>query len=380
MSIEQGVVEPRGPALDLYHQETVTDAGLDPLYARSVGAAMLGAFVGEQKYGKEAKAGLQHDLTAMIDESPHYQGEHEGDQELLAKKLLRFRPRLVGAVGAYSHLTGQRYNQIVGQGGLENFYLFWALGSIQDDFIDGLPKQLPAEGEDPGEAHDRRRALVAQSIFGDDRRFYRAAHHMLRARIKGSDLGEHQTNYALDKVTDWYQFLIDQEAHVLATPFDELDFETSRTYREDQNRRAGTTLVALLNGRNNLDPRYRAVEDPVAEFSFMTQIIDDIADTAEDLSARRPSYAVGALVDNPRDMARMEAYMAANPNAKITPGQFKLVAPEAYDQVYGAFTDYADSLRTSASKGIATLGTRMFRYFPHIRNALFRIDPKYANF
>lgn len=202
----------------------------------------------------------------------------------------------------------------------------------------------------------------------------------MRQRIQNAQLGTDQTAYALDKVTDWYQFLIDQEAEVLATPFEELTFDFSRTYREEQNHRAGTALVALLNGRQCLDSRFMAVEEPVAEFSFMTQIIDDIADTSEDLSAQRPSYAVGALVDHPIEMERMQTYMDANPNAKVTPAQFKNIAPDAFTQVYDAFDSYANDLGSSASRDIARLGRNMFRYFPYVRNGLYRVNPKYANF
>ncbi len=330
---------------------------------RSVGRAMLSALYGERTHGKQLKDTLRDDLLNFISANERYTDKsQEEDSDLLTQKLLRFRPRLVGAVGTYAHLTGNSYDQLVQQDGLENFYLFWALGSIQDDFIE-------------------RRSLVGRSIFGDNRRFYRAAHHLLRQNIKASSVTEAHRDYGLEKISDWYRFLVDQEARVLNMSFEDLTFDFCRTYREDQNMLAGSTLVALLNGNNSLDPTYQKIEPLVAKFSFLTQIIDDIADTVEDLAAERPSYVVGALVDVPDELNAMRTYVARNPTTKLTPIRFQRIAPLAYDTVVSTFGKYSNELEVeSGSKGITRLGGVMFRYFPPIRDILYKVNPKYANF
>lgn len=103
--------------------------GAEPLLLRRVGFAMLGALWGEQNHGNQIKRQLEGKLLGTISAHDYYQSDcQEEDSDLLAKKLMRFRPRLVGAVAAYAHLSGSTYEEIVEQNGLESFYLFWALG------------------------------------------------------------------------------------------------------------------------------------------------------------------------------------------------------------------------------------------------------------
>lgn len=330
----------------------------------------------ERTKGRQAKAHLKDQLFELIDSTDYYQGSSQDeDTELLTNKLLRFRPRLIGAVGVYNYLSCRESTTTDTQS-LENFYLFWALGSIQDDFIDTLPKYRPGETSE-----HRRQCDVAQAIFGDERRFYRAAYHQLRENIHASNAGKPEQAYMIDKVTGWYQFLINQEAAVLETPLDDMTFESCKTYREDQNLQAGSALVALLNGPNCLNPTHQEIEPIVAEFSFLTQIMDDIADTAEDLTAERPSYAVGALLDHPSEMAAVRAYIAAHPNAKLTPHRLNTLAPGSLHIITETFNGYLNHLyEQTGSKTLTSIASGLFHYYPYIRNVLYCINPKYANF
>lgn len=368
-------------ATETFTSETTlySDTGGSKKRNMLIGRSLLNACKGELGLGADIKRTVGDDLLALIDENEVYSSTPDSvteNVELLTNKLFRFRPRLVGAVGAYQHLIGASYESLVEQKGMDSFYLFWALGSIQDDFIDELPKTDHLEKEEK-----RNKSMVGRSIFGGDRTFYRAAHHQLRQQIKTANFGEAQERYLQQKVTDWYRFLIEQEAEVLDTPFEDMSFKYCREYRESQNLQAGSALAAMLNGTSCLDPRRQQIEGTMARFSYLTQIIDDIADTAEDMTAKRPSYAVGALMDNPAELQLMREYIAMNPDCKLTPRRFRRLAPDAYQMVHGAFADYSSELRQSPGGAELTrVASRLFHVFPYVRNVLYRVDPKYANF
>lgn len=350
------------------HHETTTH-----FRSGSVFGAMARAAVTEYTPGREIKARLRNSLYQLIDTTAHYQdNNYQADTELLTNKLLRFRPRLIGALGVHNYLTDSTAQTPA----LENFYLFWALGSIQDDFIDTLPKYKPDEA-----SLQERQRTIATSIFGDNRRFYRAAHHQLRQNLQNNYFGDKQQNYMTQKVTDWYRFLIAQEADVLEVPLHDMTYQSCRAYREEQNLHAGSALVALLNGEDCLNPERQRIESVVAQFSYLTQIIDDIADTAEDLIAERPSYAVGALLDHPAELDRMRCYVMENPHTKLTPYVFNRLAPESLRVLTETFGEYQTTLYALAgSRGLTTIASSLFKHFPYIRNVIFRINPKFANF
>lgn len=94
--------------------------------------------------------------------------------EFFDKKLLRFRPRLFGAIGAYAMLTDQTYSEVVAQGGMRAFKALWALAAIQDDLIDDLSRRELSKA-----CEQERKNLLRNAIFGKDKEFYRAAYRVI---------------------------------------------------------------------------------------------------------------------------------------------------------------------------------------------------------
>lgn len=326
---------------------------------------------------KAIKLNIVEGIRRNLELSQFSSEDFASDHELMESKFLRFRPRLVGAVAAYSLLAEVSHDEMVSQGGMEAFYLFWALGSIQDDFIDSLPKNFD-------DTDNERRKMVAQSIFGAERKFYRAAFFTLKKNVKNSnELDINHQDYIIDRFTDWYRFLTVQEGAILGTPFGELNFEACKKYREEQNAMAGRALVAALNGKTCLDPSRQALETKIPRLSYLTQLIDDIADLPEDLGAKRPSYAVGALVDNPEELDRLQHLIAEKGIKKVTPRLLRKVAPRAAQKVDELFKQYRTELEhdlQNSGRGLSILGEVMYRYFPYIRNMLYHIKPEFANF
>lgn len=343
-----------------------------------ISSTTAGTFLAERQSALQRKNALRHDLANTF-ELPQFAGAYsQKDTDALDQKLFRFRPRSIGALVVYSSLSGSSYEDIQSQGGRDLFSLFWALGSIQDDFIDELPKDtIGTKGE--------RKKDVAVSIFGDERKFYRGIFYTLKKKLGESDFGEPEKRYLVGKVASWYQFLVDQEADVLGTEFENYTFGYCKNYRELQNQKAGEVLVALLNGRACLDPKKQALEKSVPRFSYLTQIVDDIADLPEDVIAERPSYAVGALVSNPEELARVvQKVKSLNKPIKVTPREFHELAPNSAEMVDSLFQQYREQLVLSSvggnGEGLSVLAQAMHSWYPYLRGALFKINPSFANF
>lgn len=349
----------------------------------------LQTLIAERTLGGQIKRKFYKKLGDILNQKPFQEedtnlglnhGEKKkSDETFFVNKVLRFRPRLVGAIATYSLLTNTTYENIVEQGGMDTFYLFWALASIQDDFIDRLQK---TDGQK--RSYAERKKAIAQAIFGDDRKFYRATFYLLKTGVKNSSiLCPESKDYLISKIANWYKFLIQQESTVIDTPLIEMDFAYSRRYREDQNTYAGYALVAVLNGNSCLNPKRQALEITLPKISYLTQIIDDIADTAEDLSAGRPSYAVGALVEHPAELQNVRDLIVKRGAVKFTPHLLYKVAPESYQQVNKAFLAYRTSLEDAMDRdgrSIGLLAQGMYNYFPYIRDIIYLINPNAANF
>lgn len=337
---------------------------------------MANTFREEISTGSRRKVATVNTINEHL-KLPQFKGYDFGaDSKLLENKFLRFRPRMVGGIGAYSILVDTSYTNIVDQGGMDFFYLFWALGSIQDDFIDELPKDF--EG-----SQMQRKKEIGQTIFGKEKVFYRGVLHALKTGIKGSPLASEEQSYILGRIREWYKFLVSQEGEVLRTPFEDFSFTNCIQYREEQNLMASRALMATLNGNTCLDPKRQKLENQIGDLSYLTQIIDDIADLPEDLAAERPSFAVGALVDNPDELAKTRRVLLAKDLKKVTPGLFKSIAPQAYEQVENQFQLYRQGIEMNFGKdgkGLSLLAQFTYDLFPHVRNMLYRVNPKFANF
>lgn len=292
--------------------------------------------------------------------------------EMFAQKLLRFRPRLIGAFGAYAALSGRTFAEVEEQGGMPLFRMLWFIGSAQDDLIDSC-----AGRETTPDAKQLRRA-----IFGPEQIFYQAAFTVIGRELDRVSMTAAQRRYIKTRLSAWFRFLVYQEADIMRKKLRELTFDACVRYREDQNQKIGEALVACLNGSRCLDPRFRALEQTVPKLSFRTQIIDDIADIPEDLDGERPSYAIGALVDHPRELETLTMRLHAHAVSKVTPALFKQLAPESSARVRAQFDAYGAALKEEGVTGavLANMGDVMFKYFPVFRDAMYKINPKHANF
>lgn len=301
-------------------------------------------------------------------------GSTEEDWEMFSQKLLRFRPRLIGAFGAYAALSNRSFSEVELQGGMPLFRMLWFLGSAQDDLIDD---RVSEEGAAAPDAKQLRR-----TIFGPERVFYQAAFTVIGSELARSFMGAEQKRYIKVKLSEWFRFLVHQEAAMMQKRLPELTFTECVRYREEQNQKIGEALVACLNGAQCLNPRLQALERTVPRLSFRTQVIDDIADIPEDLDNERPSYAVGALVDHPEDLQAIHAYIHTHAVGKITPTLFKRIAPTSSKQVKKQFDAYGTELEQEGVTGsmLAGMGNATFKYFPTFRNVMYRINPEYGNF
>lgn len=342
----------------------------------STSSAIIGTTIGERIVGKRNKELLLRDLTQVVSDrfSSSKEDNAEGE-ERFREKLLEFRLRMIGALSLYSIFSKTSYEDLVKEKSrMASFYLFWFLGATQDDIIDGRASWEKSVVS-PADVRGR--------IFGEKRMFYRGSLNALERKIQGSSLGDHEKTYLKTKLAGWYRFLARQESGVISEPFDNFTLEYSKKYREDQNRQAGSVSVALLNWNMALDPKFSFLEDLIPGFSFLTQMIDDIGDTPEDILAKKPSYSVGALIDHQDEFNRFNLEIVKRGIKKIRPNVLKVLAPKSYQQLEELFDEYTTQLvdKTGFDGKVLTDGVRIiYKYFPYVRDFMHRINPKLVNF
>lgn len=299
--------------------------------------------------------------------------------ELFDKKLLRPRPRLLGAIGAYAMLTDQKYQAVVEQGGMNTFKSLWALAAIQDDLIDDLDRQQVSSMDERGKEQELR-----NSIFGKDKVFYRSAYKVIINELRSdSRYGPAELRYITANMAYWFRFLIKQESEVFSTSPQDHTFDFSRKYREEQDYTIARVLTICLNGVHCLDPKYQEYEGLLPFLSYRSQIIDDIADTPEDLTAGRPSYTVGALHSHPEELKAIETMVNLGNIQKMTPQHLKKVAPRSYALVRNAYDEYGEWLveKYGVPGQILDFAGRVAYWaFPIMRDIMHRVNDRYANF
>ena len=93
-------------------------------------------------------------------------------------------------------------------------------------------------------------------------------------------------------------------------------------------------LTTILRGKEYKSQWAKEITRLLPIFSFTTKIMDDIADLNEDIQCKRPSYAVGAIRENPDEFKCMKEFLDNNPSvAKITPEMFKKLCPNSFSKV-----------------------------------------------
>jgi hypothetical protein len=298
--------------------------------------------------------------------------------DMLDEKLFRPRPRLCGAIGVYAMLSGLTIDQIMQNGGLPPFLLMWALGSCQDDYIDKI-----RAAELTGLTKMQRTRKIANTIFGREQTLFRRCYAMIIEYLNDQNFPLDEASYLRGKLANWYHFLYKQEEQMFGLNPNQVDFDICSEYRIQQNTRIGELLTALLNGINCLDPRLGILENAVPPFSILTQIIDDVADTREDLENGRPSFMVGALNEHPQERRRVEDFLSQHPLiVKIRPNVLGQLAPQSYHLVKEAYNKIAlDISKQSPRAEVVRLAAKpLFHFFPLYRDMMYRINPRYANF
>lgn len=233
-------------------------------------------------------------------------------QEMFATKMIRVRPRFIGAFASYSVLSGLSNTEVLDNHGAALFRLMWFLGSAQDDYIDEIPRDKINQHINPSK-------LIKQSIFGKEMEFYNACYKVLGDYIEELDVSRDKKHMIKVRIKKWYDFLVHQEVEIMGLDFAKYNFENCVKYREDQNFTVGSLLVMLLNGNSVDNSRLQRLETVIPKLSFRMQIVDDIGDLKEDIEAQRPSYAVGALMEHPNEFKAVEALIQKGVIVKVTP-------------------------------------------------------------
>ena len=281
-----------------------------------------------------------------------------GYKTWLEKKLLRPRPRLTGAVTLLSLMTKLKEFQRE-----DLFRVLWFIGSTQDDLIDSIP---------PGGDFQTIRREIFKTIFTNAPEYK----ELLRFFITNSETSfQKETHlHIMRLLQEWYIFLINQESRVLSGDI-YLNWINCKQYREDQNGKIGRLLSTVLLGDNY--SHFPQVIIGLPTISYLTQVIDDIADLPEDLANGRPSYAVGALNEHPKERIYLQRYIQKRDLGKVTPRQFQNQAPQSYALVYRQYQEYLAQIEY---QWLQELLEQIFLWFPVYRDLMYRIDPRYANF
>ncbi len=331
--------------------------------------------VGVETYRK-IRAEILEELIDRVDQGKSQKNNAETLQTF-DNKLNKWRPRFLGSLAAYFMLSGLTAKEVKANGGLELYRLLWFMGSAQDDLID----ELTVEQSDGSKVN---RQKILQTIFGEDRQFYQATYKIMLEYLENLKLDNESKTILKRRLWDWYLFLASQEQAVLRADFNDFNFEYCIKYRETQNEKIASLLIAFLNGNAVKDAKLIGLESVIPRLSFRTQIIDDIADIQEDFENKRPSYAVGAIKQFPEEEAGVLAYLNLNRGKKIkfTNVLFKKLAPQACELVTAKFTEYGKELELLGVSGnfLKRLGDFMFKMFPIARDVIHKINPDYSNF
>jgi len=322
---------------------------------------------GERTIGRLAKKQLLEEVRGKV--FPGNSQQMEEGSEIFKQKLMDFRLRMTGALSLYSHFTQIPYKDLRKEGNLDSFYLFWFLGAAQDDLIDN-------EFTNNNSSQQRKNGRdVRELIFNPDREFLRSAFNVLEGKIEKSSLGDKQKEYLSGKIMSWYEFVSSQEDGVASMPLEDYTFAFSRSYRESQNQCAAEVLVALLNWDKCLDHPMQRLELVIPQFSFLTQIIDDVIDVGEDLKAKRPSFAVGALVDHPKELEAFRRTLG-DEKRKMRHSSIKKVAPRSYAQICSVFAEYSGNIQSGAgveSEGLLFSANKLLMFVPSLEVLLSEI-------
>ncbi|HZJ18599.1 MAG TPA: hypothetical protein VFD45_03220 [Patescibacteria group bacterium] len=328
-----------------------------------VGSSFTGVILGERTQAKQKKTHLLEEVREEVANSSEDKREVvvEKGSEIFKQKLFDFKLRMIGALSLYSYFGNIPYSELEKGDNMDSFYLFWFLGAAQDDLIDSF-----SSTDSRGSVG--RVGRTKEIMFNSDGGFLQGALNVLRKKIEKSEMGKEEQEYLLDKVESWNEFVSTQEDDVRERDLTDYTFAFSKEYRETQNKHASKTLIALLNWDQCLDPSMQKLESSIPPFSFLTQIIDDIIDVREDLVAKRPSYAVGALVDHSEELRLFqEGLKTYKKDGKMHHFSFKKVAPNAYSQIHDAFMKYKDDLQREngdKSEGLIFTINSLYRFVP----------------
>ena len=207
---------------------------------------------------------------------------------------------------------------------------------------------------------------------------------LLNDKINSSkELKPDDKSYLFGIVASWFDLLKAQEDELSCMTEEDLSFEYCKKHREEQNMMAGRVICAFLNWEDCRTEEGQYVEKALPQFSYMSQLIDDIGDLPEDLGASRPSFVVGALNENPDEKIKISNFIKIEDIRKLSYDVLKIEAPKTTELLDALFNNYRreaaklGGLDTEVILGIAKL---MYFKYSKMKKIIQKINPAWSTF
>lgn len=343
---------------------TITEA---PIWLATA-KTLTESFLGERSALPKAKRRLTAEIEATLPEIKVDPGTVW--RAAISERFCDFLPRTLASVTTYCLITDKRYSQLSGEG-RDASRLFWQVGHKQDDIIDD-PSRI-AGGD-----------KILREVFNGEGIGHRKTLALLYKKIDGSpELKAGDKHYLRLRIKSWFDFLDVQEKGLTGVPESQFGFGFCRRYREEQNMMAGRAVCALLNWSDCQTPVGLHAEITLPKFSYMSQIIDDVGDLPEDMAARRPSFAIGVLNENPQEKVNLVDTIREHNVKKMTYKLLKDVAPEStmlLDELFEGYRAGALEMGGERVGLILDIAKMAYSNYSKLRDVIYKIDPAWATF
>ncbi len=343
---------------------TITEA---PIWLATA-QTLTESFLGERSALPKAKRRLTAEIEATLPQIKVDPGTVW--RAAISERFCDFLPRTLASVTTYCLITGKRYSQLSGEG-RDASRLFWQVGHKQDDIIDD-PKRT-AGGDN-----------ILKEVFSGEGIGHRKTLALLFKKIDSSrELQASDKHYLRLRIKSWFDFLDEQEKGLTGVPESQFGFKFCRRYREEQNMMAGRVVCALLNWSDCQTPIGLHAEMTLPKFSYMSQIIDDVGDLPEDMAARRPSFAIGALNENLQERASLIDAIRKQNVKKMTYKLLKDTAPEStalLDELFESYRTAALKMGGEKVGLVLDIAKMAYSNYSRLRDVIYKIDPAWATF
>jgi len=326
-------------------------------------------FVRERKTLAESKPRLLAEIEATI---PEISIDRSSEAyKAISDRFCDFLPRTYASIATFCLLSEKRY-QDISKDGLDSSRLFWQLGHKQDDIIDAPDRTVSAGSK------------VLQDIFSNDGIGHNKTIALLKNKITLSqELTEENKSYLLRMIASWFDLLKTQEDELSHMRGEDLSFEYCRRHREEQNMMAGRVVCALLSWEDCQTEKGQYVERALPQFSYMSQLIDDICDLPEDIEASRPSFALGALNEYPNEKKRIINVIKEDDSKKLSYTVLSKEAPNVtklLDSLFDFYRTEASELGGKNTRLILDIARLMYSNYSKVKRITQRINPSWATF